>query len=319
MSRYYNPDLKQIHTEAELRALHPNTLFPRPFSPPDGWFPLVKQTPPPYDKVKQKLVDQLPVLLPSGEYRESFAVVSLPPTTQAKNQKIAQENFVASLENDLSRITGLQSADHSLTYQDAKAYVDLDYLGNPPPTVLVFASVHGLHPVDAANEIVARNDRWQTLIKLMSEARIRAAALAATSISEAATFWRQVMQFAPTSVPTQESIDALREFLGEPPPAEELSRYSKDKLRLRKRALAVPGLISGMGADNVQRVRNGEWTIEDLHELNSNPITTKVINLVLLYSFELAIQALLEADHPLLTPEVKGKWVNDLQAHLYLD
>jgi hypothetical protein len=74
-----------------------------------------------------------------------------------------------------------------------------------------------------------------------------------------------------------------------------------------------------MGADNVQRVRNGEWTIEDLHELNSNPITTKVINLVLLYSFELAIQALLEADHPLLTPEVKGKWVNDLQAHLYLD
>ena len=106
-----------------------------------------------------------------------------------------------------------------------------------------------------------------------------------------------------------------------PQPAQEYStptQFEIDRLRYKKRADAQSDLIAWMAADNMSRVRSGVWTVADLTSLMSDPAVTAAQAYMGTLSYELAAQSIMQATHPLLTPEIKGAWVGKLQEHFYL-
>lgn len=324
MSRYYNPETCQILTESQLRDLFPTTLFPKPFSPPDGWVVLLPQSPlPTFNPMTQFLIDQKPLLLPSGQYRESKGVANLSPKVRMEKRQAAIRSTESQVDADIANIqTRMLPAgvvEHDIAYTDAKGWVDLGYLGDPPASVLTYASANSIHPTEAANTIVADGDRWYSLIKMLREARLQVRSLLQSNdVTGATNMWTSVMNIVPNGLPTEGQLRSLRDLLGEPVPVDPVDQYDKDKLRLKKRGLAVADLLAGMGADNLERVRSGVWTVQDLIDLNNHPVAKSVVSLVQMQSFELAVQVLVAADHPLLTPEIKAKWIADLEQHFYL-
>lgn len=100
----------------------------------------------------------------------------------------------------------------------------------------------------------------------------------------------------------------------EPP---ELSQFEKDKLRYQRRAAVKDQLIAYMAADNMSRLRSGEWTVSDLVALLQDPENAMVIGFLNTLAFETAADVLMASSHHLLTPAIKADWVSRLQAHFY--
>lgn len=74
---YINITTVTQHSEAEIRALYPNTSFPEPFLAPDG-YALVFPTPQPiYNSVTQRAQETAPVLTAKGHWEQQWTVVSL--------------------------------------------------------------------------------------------------------------------------------------------------------------------------------------------------------------------------------------------------
>lgn len=102
------------------------------------------------------------------------------------------------------------------------------------------------------------------------------------------------------------------------PPQPEPSQFEIDRARYSKRAEAKDGLLAFMAADNMSRVRSGEWTVQQLTSLISDPAVAAANSYMSTLSFELAAQAIQAATTPLLTPEIKALWVGKLQEHFYI-
>ena len=105
-----------------------------------------------------------------------------------------------------------------------------------------------------------------------------------------------------------------------PPPAPEgPSQFEKDQSRYQKRAAVKDELMAYMAADNMRRVRNGEWTVADLTSLLSDTAVVAANALMTTLSFELAASSIKAATTPLLTDEIKVDWVSRLESHYYLE
>ncbi len=103
-----------------------------------------------------------------------------------------------------------------------------------------------------------------------------------------------------------------------PPAPPEPSQFDRDKSRYEKRAAIKDELLAYMAADNMSRVRSGEWSVADLTGLLADPAVAAANQFMSTLSFELAAQAIAQATTPLLTAEIKSVWVTKLQEHFYL-
>ena len=107
-------------------------------------------------------------------------------------------------------------------------------------------------------------------------------------------------------------------FTPAPPPSVP-SQFDLDKARYEKRAAVKNELIAYMAADNMSRVRSGVWTVPQLMSLMDDPAVSAANAYMGTLSFELAAQAIENAETQLLTPEIRTDWVGKLQAHYYLE
>ena len=96
------------------------------------------------------------------------------------------------------------------------------------------------------------------------------------------------------------------------------SQFEIDQARYSKRAAVKDDLIAHMAADNMSRVRSGHWTVAELTGLMTDPDVSAATSYMGTLSYELAAQAIANAQTPLLTPEIKAAWVSKLQEHFYL-
>lgn len=99
----------------------------------------------------------------------------------------------------------------------------------------------------------------------------------------------------------------------------ELTQYEKDLIRYKKRAEVKEQLIAEMASENMQRVRNGVWTVQQLIQLASDPLMINIQNLMGTLSFELAAQAIALSTNPMMTEDIKMSWISKLQSHFYLE
>lgn len=119
--------------------------------------------------------------------------------------------------------------------------------------------------------------------------------------------------------PALDAWEAARQAADAVAPPAVLTQREKDVRRYSLRAQVKDSIVIEMAADNMARVRAGEWTVGDLTDLMADPVIKKVLELLDTLSFELAAQALQTSTHPLLTPSVKTSMLARLQAHFYLD
>ena len=104
-------------------------------------------------------------------------------------------------------------------------------------------------------------------------------------------------------------------ILIDPIPQNELTQSEKDISRFIKRANVKDSLLAWMAADNMSRIRSGEWTLENLKSLliDLSPINSMMQTL----SFELAAKSIQSNNNPLMTAEIKDAWVAKLTEHFY--
>jgi hypothetical protein len=112
-------------------------------------------------------------------------------------------------------------------------------------------------------------------------------------------------------VVTEEEFDSIME-LWQP-----IIQRAKDKARYRERAKVKDELIVGICADNMERIRNGVWTVAQLIELTADPSFKNIQDDINSLSFELAQGKIMASSNPLITQDVKNDWVGRLQADLF--
>jgi hypothetical protein len=82
-------------TESEIRALHPRTVFPTPFTPqPELFAPVIDEPAPPFDPLTHELVRGEPVQDVDGAWHRSATVQALPPEVAEANQAAARKASV---------------------------------------------------------------------------------------------------------------------------------------------------------------------------------------------------------------------------------
>ena len=73
---YINEETQQEADEQALHGLYPNTSFPIPFSPPDGWVEVIEDEQPEFDSDTQRL-ERTPAQEIDGAWRSGWEVVEL--------------------------------------------------------------------------------------------------------------------------------------------------------------------------------------------------------------------------------------------------
>jgi hypothetical protein len=91
----------------------------------------------------------------------------------------------------------------------------------------------------------------------------------------------------------------------------------KDLSRYENRALIKDHIIAWMATGNMDRVRQGVWTITQLITLTQDVELKMVLDDVSTLSFELAQSKINSLTNPLITPEIKMEWIMKLQENLY--
>lgn len=131
-----------------------------------------------------------------------------------------------------------------------------------------------------------------------------------------------------TTVNTAEELEALiinmseetkvgfRHLFYNTAPAEP-SQKEKDYNKYIQRAQIKDKLLAEMATENMERVRNGVWTVPDLIGLTQDPTLKLVLDDINTLSFELAQSKLLSVTHALLTTDIKNSWILKLQNNLF--
>ena len=73
-------------SESEIRAAFPNTSFPVPFSPPEGYAVLFASPQPTHDPITQTVRKTTPVLTDKGHWEQTWEVTALDAEAIAANQ-----------------------------------------------------------------------------------------------------------------------------------------------------------------------------------------------------------------------------------------
>lgn len=86
---YLNKTTLTKCTESEIRAAFPNTSFPHPFVPPEGYAVLFAAPQPAHDPITQAVREIAPVLTDKGHWEQRWEVVTLDAEAVAANQAAA--------------------------------------------------------------------------------------------------------------------------------------------------------------------------------------------------------------------------------------
>lgn len=92
----------------------------------------------------------------------------------------------------------------------------------------------------------------------------------------------------------------------------------KDKIRYLNRAKVKDSLIADICTENMQRIREGVWTVDQLISLTVDSDFLKIQNDINSLSFELAQSKIMSMTNPLITQDIKLGWVGKLQENLFL-
>ena len=101
---YLNTQTKQRTTESEIRAAFPNTSFPSPFSPPEGYAVLFPAPQPTHDPITQSVRETTPVLTDKGHWEQAWEVVDLDAEAVAANQAQANAQRKTAILAELASI-----------------------------------------------------------------------------------------------------------------------------------------------------------------------------------------------------------------------
>jgi hypothetical protein len=126
---------------------------------------------------------------------------------------------------------------------------------------------------------------------------------------EITTLTQLEIEIATLPETTKNSLRAS--FLGESTWVE-LTQKEKDFNKYLKRAAAKNIIMAEMASENMERVRNGVWTVPQLVELTQDAELKLILNDIETLSFELAYQKLLAATNPMITSEIKTQWATKL-------
>lgn len=96
-----------------------------------------------------------------------------------------------------------------------------------------------------------------------------------------------------------------------------ISQKEIDFQKYLKRAAAKDRIIAEMASENMERVRNGVWTVPNLISLTQDNELKLVLDDINTLSFELAISKLQTISNLLLTTEIKTGWIVKLQSNLF--
>lgn len=91
----------------------------------------------------------------------------------------------------------------------------------------------------------------------------------------------------------------------------------KDEERYTKRALVKDSILAWMAAGNVDRMRNGIWSLADLTALTYDGELKLVLDDVNTLSFELALAKIDSVTNPLITSDIKATWKGKLIQNLF--
>lgn len=83
-------------TEGMMRAAHPNTLFPEPFCPHEGYAEVQYGEYPAFNKNTHKVLEVSPIETVDG-YIQSFEVISLTPEEVSANLSLAKDKILQDL------------------------------------------------------------------------------------------------------------------------------------------------------------------------------------------------------------------------------
>ena len=108
MANYINLQTHQVSTEHEIRAAHPNTSFPTPFTI-EGYSCVFDAPQPTYDKYTQTIAQGVPVETLKGHWEQTWIVLDLnaEQLVVAQAQKIEDEKTkikadIAALESSVT-------------------------------------------------------------------------------------------------------------------------------------------------------------------------------------------------------------------------
>lgn len=87
--------------------------------------------------------------------------------------------------------------------------------------------------------------------------------------------------------------------------------------KYKKRASVKDDIIATMASNNMERVRNGVWTVAELIGLTQDVELKSILDDVSTLSYELAVGKIQSATNPLLTAEIKNEWITMLVGHFY--
>lgn len=79
------------HSESEIRAAFPNTSFPVPFVPPDGYAYVFQAPQPAHNPVTQAVRETVPVLTDKGHWEQQWEITELFATQAERGAAIAAD------------------------------------------------------------------------------------------------------------------------------------------------------------------------------------------------------------------------------------
>jgi hypothetical protein len=103
MANYINLETHQVSTESEIRAAHPNTSFPTPFTV-EGYSCVFDAPQPVYDKYTQTIAQGVPVETLKGHWEQTWIVLDLnaEQLVLAQAQKVEDEK--AKIKSDIAAL-----------------------------------------------------------------------------------------------------------------------------------------------------------------------------------------------------------------------
>jgi hypothetical protein len=103
MTNYINLQTHQVSTESEIRAAHPNTSFPVPFTI-EGYAVVFDAPQPTYDKYTQTVAQSVPVETIKGHWEQTWIVLDLNAEQLAEAQIQKSEDEKAKIKSDIAAL-----------------------------------------------------------------------------------------------------------------------------------------------------------------------------------------------------------------------
>lgn len=101
-------------------------------------------------------------------------------------------------------------------------------------------------------------------------------------------------------------------------PLSATAQKQKDLDRYTKRAAARDLIVAELAAENMERVRAGDWTTPELISLTQDAELKNLLDDINTLSYEIAYSKVDSLSNPLLTAEIKNGWKAKLLAHFYI-